>query len=150
MVIAFGSAVPAGRAFARLCPMADAPFVVVVEDDDNQRRALATALSASGYRVTACRSYEEALAALDVEAPDVLIADVSLGSHNGLQLADTVARRYPQATRIVLTAFDDIAVRREAMRNGTRVLLKPFKNAELEGLLDATVRAPAPHRGHST
>jgi DNA-binding NtrC family response regulator len=109
--------------------------VLVVEDDDDQREALAALVAACGFRVVACRSYEEASAALAADHPDVLITDVRLSERNGLQLVNLAALKYPDTMRVVLTGYDDIDLRKEAARSGTQFLLKPLKMPELEAIL---------------
>lgn len=131
--------------------MADVLSALLVDDDDGQRAGLAAIVSNYGYRVVACSSYEEACSFLASQRPDVLITDVRLGGRSGLQLARVVGERYPEAMRIVLTAFDDIALRREAATIGARFLLKPLKVPELEAVLErANVTAPAPHLSRNT
>jgi DNA-binding NtrC family response regulator len=109
--------------------------VLVVEDDDEQREALAALVAACGFRVVACRSYEEASASLAADHPDVLITDVRLSERNGLQLVNLAASKYPATMRVVLTGYDDIDLRKEAARSGTQFLLKPLKMPELEAIL---------------
>jgi DNA-binding NtrC family response regulator len=110
--------------------------VLVVEDDDDQREALAALVAACGFRVVACRSYEEASASLAADHPDVLITDVRLSERNGLQLINLAALKYPETMRVVLTGYDDIDLRKEAARSGTQFLLKPLKMPELEAILE--------------
>jgi DNA-binding NtrC family response regulator len=109
--------------------------VLVVEDDDDQREALAALVAACGFRVVACRSYEEASASLAADHPDVLITDVRLSERNGLQLVNLAALKYPDTMRVVLTGYDDVDLRKEAARSGTQFLLKPLKMPELEAIL---------------
>ena len=111
--------------------------VLVVEDDDDQREALAALVAACGFHVVACRSYEEASASLAADHPDVLITDVRLSERNGLQLVNLAALKYPDTMRVVLTGYDDIDLRKEAARSGTQFLLKPLKMPELEAILRA-------------
>jgi DNA-binding NtrC family response regulator len=110
--------------------------VLVVEDDDDQREALAALVAACGFRVVACRSYEEASASLAADHPDVLITDVRLSERNGFQLINLAALKYPETMRVVLTGYDDIDLRKEAARSGTQFLLKPLKMPELEAILE--------------
>lgn len=114
--------------------------VLIVEDDDDQRDALAALVASCGFRVVACRSVDEASAFLASEHPSVLITDVRLSERSGLHLVSLVARKYPDVVRILLTGYDDIELRKEAARSGTRFLLKPLKFAELEAILDAAKR----------
>jgi two-component system response regulator PhcR len=67
----------------------------------------------------------------------VLITDVRLAGPSGLQLLRHVAQQYPEVIRILLTGYDDIALRKDAARSGTRFLLKPLKFAELQAILHA-------------
>ncbi|MGH9332016.1 MAG: response regulator [Vicinamibacterales bacterium] len=121
--------------------MTPAQRVLIVEDDDDQRDALAALVASCGFRVVACRSFEEASASLASQHPDVLITDVRLSERSGLQLANLVARKYPDVMRVLLTGYDDIDLRKEAARSGTRFLLKPLKFAELEAILQAAKAA---------
>jgi DNA-binding NtrC family response regulator len=114
--------------------------VLIVEDDDDQRDALAALVASCGFRVVACRSADEASAFLASEHPSVMITDVRLAGRSGLHLVSLVARKYPDVIRILLTGYDDIDLRKEAARSGTRFLLKPLKFAELEAILDAAKR----------
>lgn len=117
--------------------MTPAQRVLVVEDDADQREALTALVTSCGCRVVACGSFEEATASLASDHPDVLITDVRLAGHNGLQLVSLAARKYPEVTRVLLTGYDDINLRKEAARSGTRFLLKPLRFAELEAILHA-------------
>jgi FixJ family two-component response regulator len=117
--------------------MVDVPGVLIVEDDDDQRDALAALVASCGFRVVACRSFEEASASLASDQPAVLITDVRLSTYNGLQLTHMAATKYPDVTRVLLTGYDDIDLRKEAARSGTRFLLKPLKFPELEAILEA-------------
>jgi two-component system response regulator GlrR len=114
--------------------------VLIVEDNDDQRDALAALVASCGFRVAACRSVDEASAFLASEHPTVMITDVGLSERSGLHLVRLVARKYPDVVRILLTGYDDIELRKEAARSGTRFLLKPLKFAELEAILHAAKR----------
>lgn len=130
-----------GSQLAAVLQVADVQQVLVVEDDDDQRDALAALVASCGFRVVACRSFEEASASLASNHPAVLITDVRLPTSNGLQLTKMAALKYPDMTRVLLTGYDDIDLRKEAARSGTRFLLKPLKFAELEAILEAA-KAP--------
>ncbi|HEY7474842.1 MAG TPA: response regulator [Vicinamibacterales bacterium] len=115
--------------------MTDLRPVLIVEDDDDQREALAALVASCGFRVIACRSVDEASRSLSSDHPSVLITDVRLAGRSGLQLLALVAQDHPDVIRILLTGYDDIELRKEAARSGTRFLLKPLKFAELEAIL---------------
>jgi two-component system C4-dicarboxylate transport response regulator DctD len=116
--------------------------VLIVEDYDDQREALAALVASCGFRVVSCRSVDEAAAFLASDHPSVLITDVRLAGRSGLELLSLVARQYPDVIRILLTGYDDIELRKEAARSGTRFLLKPLKFAELEAILHHAAKQP--------
>jgi two-component system response regulator GlrR len=120
--------------------VAQLQHVLIVEDNDDQRDALAALVASCGFRVAACRSVDEASAFLASEHPTVMITDVGLSERSGMHLVSLVARKYPDVIRILLTGYDDIELRKEAARSGTRFLLKPLKFAELEAILHAAKR----------
>ncbi|MEO8855629.1 MAG: response regulator [Burkholderiaceae bacterium] len=86
-------------------------YILVVEDDAQASEMLSLILRARGARVAVAASYDAALAALDQEAPSLLISDIGLGGKDGYELMREVRRR-ERASRqttalvsIALTAF---------------------------------------------
>jgi CheY-like chemotaxis protein len=62
--------------------------ILVVDDDDGTRGALASLLQGEGYRVATCATGAEALARLS-EAPfDVLLTDQIMAGMTGLELVE--------------------------------------------------------------
>ncbi len=81
--------------------MAESPGrVLVVEDDEVNLELAAFLLEEAGFEVRAARDLDEARRALQAEAPDVLLMDMSLNGADGLELvaelrADPGLRRLP-------------------------------------------------------
>jgi CheY-like chemotaxis protein len=76
-------------------PRGPAPLVLVVEDDPEVGAAIRDILRAAGYRVTVVCSEAEALAASvapDDERPSLIVLDLCLPEHGGVELL-TVLRR---------------------------------------------------------
>lgn len=72
-----------------IAPMASgAETVLVVDDDRDACEALAELMREEGYRVHTAYSGAEALAALHVEIPDLVLADVCMPGGDGFQLID--------------------------------------------------------------
>lgn len=71
----------------------DAPLVLVVDDHVDGRQILSELLVAYGYRSVALGSAQEALAELDLLAPDAVIVDIGLPDMNGFELATTLRAR---------------------------------------------------------
>ena len=60
--------------------------ILIVDDHRVTRLGLAEMLADAGYSVVTTGNFQEARRILREEPPDLLIADVRLGSFNGLQL----------------------------------------------------------------
>jgi DNA-binding NtrC family response regulator len=118
----------------------DAPLrgrrAVVVDDDRQMLRYLSMLLEDAGCTVSAFDRFEDAKKHLaSVAAPDILLTDVRLGAHNGLQLAVLGKLKHPEMLTVVVTAFDDPVLKKDAERAGARYLIKPVSPSELIDLL---------------
>ena len=110
-----------------------------MDDDDGIRSLLAAWLTQAGYHCTSARTFEEAAGALDAGQVDLLITDIRLGEHNGLQL---VIRNGGQIPAIVMTGFDDPVLASEVRAQGATYLLKPFRLQELLDQVTSALHAP--------
>jgi len=88
-------------------PAADAPEVIVVEDDPALAGLLEYGLRARGYRFVTFRNGREALdalLALDVgDQHPLLLLDVDLPALDGYSILDTLTRERPGQYRVVFT-----------------------------------------------
>jgi DNA-binding NtrC family response regulator len=112
--------------------------LLIVDDDQQVRRYLTLVLRDAGYRTVSCAHFEHARRLLTTSPPDLLLADVRLGAYNGLQLAIEARKLHPSIPIIVMTGFDDSALREEAAHSGATFLVKPVPNQEL---LDCIAKA---------
>ncbi len=95
--------------------------VLLVEDNDNLRAALAVGLAATGaVRVCGdCASGEAALAACLAERPDAILMDVQLaGAWNGIAAAVAIRREYPRLPVVFYSIQDDDAYYRDFRHAG--------------------------------
>ena len=76
--------------------MADSPrlHVLVVEDDDDTLDMLQRLLVHHGYAVYAARSALEAVGLAGRNKCDVVLSDVGMSGHDGLELMRVLKRRY--------------------------------------------------------
>ena len=114
--------------------------VLLVDDDRALLRLVETWLTAGGYNVVACDSFRDAKHQLALSPPDLLLTDVRLGAFNGLQLVIFAKAQRPETIAIVITAFDDSTLRKEAEQAGALYVMKPFTS---EGLLASLAQAPS-------
>ena len=106
--------------------------VLIIDDDEAYLRACTTILSEDGHDVVACGNFSDGRRRLALESFDALIADVRLGAYNGLHLITLAA---PSMIKIVLSAFLDTVIRRDAEQAGARFVIKPSDCASVSALL---------------
>jgi two-component system, NtrC family, response regulator len=113
--------------------------LLLVEDEEAQRRILAEILRKDGWNVVTAASGEEALAALEPAPPEVILCDWKMPGLSGDEVLAEVRRRGLPSAFVVMTAYGSIAHAVEAIRQGADDYLgKPF---ERDALLLALRRA---------
>jgi DNA-binding response OmpR family regulator len=118
--------------------------LLVVEDDDHIRTALRWALEDEGYDVAEAGSGEEALQAVAVSAPDLMIVDLMLGSMDGFEVIRQV-RRTLDLPIIVVSARADTSDIEAALDAGADdYVTKPFAVKEISARLRALRRRVTP------
>ncbi len=106
------------------------PSVLVVEDDVVLNQILVRALTKAGYDMGSARTWTEARAKLDAQAPDVVLLDMNLPDAQDLGPLGEIASDRPT---IILTAHGSIDHAVRAMRMGAAdYLVKPVNLEELE------------------
>jgi len=122
--------------------------VLLVEDTDAVRRAVALGLRASGFEVTAVRGAEDALAVYAAVQPEVIITDLAMPGMDGFELIATLRLRGVDVPVLVITARDSARDRAAASAAGADgYLLKPFGLAELCSAVTVLARRRATIQG---
>src|SRR3954471_12569068 len=122
--------------------------VLVVEDDGPTSAFLADNLGADGYRVFCASEAGEAVRALEVRRPDLLLLDLGLESGSGLEVLDRLRAADPASSRmdpdlpvIILTGrAGEVDRVRGFARGADDYLCKPFSYPELVARIDAVLR----------
>jgi PAS domain S-box-containing protein len=113
----------------------DDRLVVVVDDDPDALETMRAVLHAAGAQVVTAGSAEEALAALDLGAPDLLISDIGMPGRDGYWLIRQVRSRGGDEARvpaIALTAYTRREDRARSLAEGYQAHLnKPVEPSEL-------------------
>lgn len=109
--------------------------VLFVDDEANIRVTLPKILNMKGYQVTAAGSVTEALATMQRERFDVLIADLNIGQPgDGFTVVSAMRRIQPQAVTLILTGYPAFESALEAIRRQVDdYLVKP---TDIEHLCD--------------
>ncbi|WP_425614950.1 sigma-54-dependent transcriptional regulator [Anatilimnocola sp. NA78] len=114
------------------------PRILIVEDDDSEREALARVLRLERYQVIAARSPAEALELTVDRGADLVISDLCLRRESGIDLLRRWKSRYPQTPFLLVTAFGTIQTAVDAIKLGADdFLLKPV---DPEALLEQVLR----------
>ncbi len=115
---------------------ADAPTLLLVDDDEAFRVALGAALGRRGFAVTLAAGPEEAEAAARAQVFETALVDVRMPGGSGIALCAAL-RQIDEGTRVVvLTGYGTIANAVEAMRAGAvDYLTKPVDAAACERAL---------------
>ena len=122
---------------------ADRPTILVVEDDAHIRDVLAGLLGTLGYRMLMAASAEQALDALNVVSPDLVLTDVHLGAMSGIELCVRLKAdpRYELMPVVILTAVGDLEARVAGLAAGADdFFTKPVAFVELRTRLGALLR----------
>jgi two-component system response regulator AtoC len=105
--------------------------VLIVDDDESLRDSLALVLGAEGFEIATAADGTQALARLDEGTTDIVLCDLRMPGGSGLELLPELARRRPEATLILMSAYGTEELALEAMRRGAYdYLAKPFQPAE--------------------
>ncbi len=116
--------------------------LLIIEDDPNTLSGLQELLSYEGYIVFGASNGTEALEIVTSEAIEIVLCDYSLPDFNGIQVCDEIKKLHPAIPLILITAYRNSEIVREAVEHGIeRVLGKPIILDELfNTLLIATTR----------
>lgn len=109
--------------------------VLVVEDNDTERRALVQLLRAAGLTVYGAESPDKALGYVD-ENIDVVLSDLQMGQVSGLDLLGLWKKRKPETHFILLTGHSSVSTAVEAIKAGAYdYITKPVIPEELTLLM---------------
>ena len=120
------------------------PTVLLVEDEDNVRRAMRQILEAEGYRLLEARDGEQAaMVAEKYDEPiHLLITDVVMPGMTGPQLAERLATLRPDLKVLFVSGYPHDLLEGDGRQRD--FLPKPFSAAEILGRVRTLLGACAP------
>jgi len=119
--------------------MATAGRVLVVEDQEAERRAVTQILKSEGFAVFGAENADKALGYMD-ENIDVVLSDLHMGDVSGLDLLHLWKKKRSETQFIVLTGHSSVDTAVEAIKSGAYdYLTKPIHPDELILLIKRAV-----------
>ena len=111
---------------------ADAPLMLVVDDDETFRERLARALRDRDYEVMTAPGAPQALALAQQQSPEFAVVDLRMPGGSGLDLVKSLKALDPETRVVVLTGYGSIATAVEALgRGAVNYLTKPADADEI-------------------
>lgn len=116
--------------------------VLVVDDEPSVLLTYRMILEQQGYAVTASISSKEAIAAIEQNAMDLLICDLSLEQkHTGFEVIEFGRQRDAGVPAILVTGYASKEVMDKAEQNNVTVLFKPIDINEFLSTISEKVRS---------
>ncbi|MGH6882333.1 response regulator [Hypericibacter sp.] len=110
---------------------AEAPHILVVDDDNRLRELLRKYLADKGFRVTAAADAKQARERLAGLSFDLIVCDIMMPGESGLELTQSL-RRESNVPILLLTAMSEAQHRIAGLEQGADdYLAKPFEPREL-------------------
>lgn len=111
--------------------------VLLVDDDELWLRACERGFRGLASAVHGATNLTDALALADEQAPDLVVADVRIGSESGIDLIEPVRQAHPGCRIVMVSAYLSVALTAKLVRKGAHlVLFKPVHPGEILRQLD--------------
>ena len=127
------------------------PLILVIDDEQDLLKRMATLLSEGRLAYRCCTTGEEAVAAAQETPPDLIVCDVHLHGESGLETCQRIKQLPGLADVPVMylsgAQLPDI-IRRSHDAGGTYCLRKPFDPQVLMELIDQALGVPAAGSGN--
>ncbi|MBK3660884.1 response regulator [Bradyrhizobium diazoefficiens] len=110
------------------------PKVLIADDEDSMRQLVARAIAMDGHEIVTAQDGAEALEILIREdgAFDLLLTDIQMPVMDGIALALSAARDFPELTILLMTGFADQRERASNLNALVHdVVTKPFSVADI-------------------
>ncbi|HEY6253282.1 MAG TPA: sigma-54 dependent transcriptional regulator [Candidatus Angelobacter sp.] len=113
------------------------PRFLIVDDHQSIRKLCMTVGGSLGLHCMEADSAEAALAYLETDSPDIILADLMMPNMSGLEFLPRVKQILPRTEIAIMTGHGSIETAVQAMRLGAYdYITKPFRIEELKLLLN--------------
>jgi len=115
--------------------------ILIVDDEEGLREALAEKLRASGHDVETADSAETGLGRLAKFGPHLVLTDLRMPGMSGLELTSRVREAKPDIDVIVMTGHEEMSSAVDAMKAGAfDYLVKPVRLGRVEDVVGRCLR----------
>lgn len=112
--------------------------ILVVDDQPGIRFLLEEVFKETCYKVVTAADGLEAVVRLKEHKPDLVLLDMKMPGMDGLDVLRTVTSKFPQVPVIMITAYGELQLVKEALNQGAKgYITKPFDILELRRLVDS-------------
>ena len=107
--------------------------ILIVEDEDNTREALAKLLSREGFVVDSVANGRDALNFLRQQPVNLIVTDLKMPQMDGITFLRRLKKHFPKSNVIMITAYGGVESYLEAMNLGAfEYINKPVQIEELK------------------
>jgi two-component system NtrC family response regulator len=111
--------------------------ILIIDDDELVCVALKRVLTKLSYDADFCLDGDEASERIIEFEPDIILLDIYLTTHNGLELLKDFQKRHFNIPVIMITGYSDVKIAVNAMKTGAfDFLLKPIDLDQLQLAID--------------
>ena len=122
---------------------AEAPKILVVDDEKNYRIILSRLLEGSGYQVLLADSPDSAMSILRQEQVSLILSDLRMKNVDGLNFCRQVLAEIGQIPCVVFSASASEYSKQEIKKAGIHhCLIKPFRNQDVLRLVNDLLAQP--------
>lgn len=115
--------------------------ILIIEDDPLVNKAVKDALTTKYNRVFSYLNATEALNDINLISPDLILLDIFLGPHNGLEILEQLRGQGYTVPVIIMTATSDIKMAVRAIKLGAEdFIVKPLDLEQLEIAVDKALQ----------
>ena len=114
--------------------------ILLIDDDEWIRDSLSLFFEAEGCNLLAFETAEEGMEAVKQQVYDIVISDYKLPGMDGLEFLRRVKEKQPDAFEILITAYANREIVKEADEIGVKdIIPKPFTSEDVETSLSRIV-----------
>lgn len=115
--------------------------ILIVEDNSDMRELFSTVLSDAGYRCLTATDGQDALAVMDKEYVDLIVADIMMPHMDGYELTRVLRQSSQNLPVLMVTAKDQFDDMQRGFRSGADdYMVKPINVRELVLRVEALLR----------